>query len=505
MKLNTADLELLAQKNISKETLEQQIETFKSGVPFVNIIDSATIDNGIHTISDANQKMYINYYDSSKAKVVKFTPASGAATRMFKAVHAFFNTVAMREEDIKAALTKEEFSLLNNLFVGLENLAYYHQALDKAQELYPDFNNQSAVVQKALVLKASIEKNGLNIGELPKGLIPFHKYKDSSYSPFQEHLDEAKHYASKDGKAFLNFSISEHHEEKFKSELKTYLDRNSSSDITYNVAFSFQKSSTDTIAVNLDNSPYRNKEGNLEFRPGGHGALIYNLNQIDADVIFIKNIDNVSKRAQDKKDTIEYKKILAGILLSIQDKIFDFQKKLEDSSNEALIEECRTFMKENLNIKNPSRTSKEIIEELRKPIRLCGMVKNDGDPGGGPFWIKDKGKVSLQIVETSQIDVSKKDQKLILDHATHFNPVDLVCGVKDYQGEKFNLEHHINPKRGFISQKSIEGDEIKALELPGLWNGAMEFWHSIFVEVPKSTFNPVKTVADLLKPAHQEE
>jgi hypothetical protein len=504
MKVDTADLKLLQEKGISEATLKNQIETFKTGVPFVNIVAYAKIGEGIHKIDDDKKEEFVNFYNSAKLKVVKFTPASGAATRMFKAVHSFFNSVSIQEDDINEALTKKEFKLVKNLLDGIEDLAFYNEALKHAEKLYSNFGNYSKIEQKALILKAAIDKDGLNLGDLPKGLIPFHEYENKSYTPFQEHLDEALNYASKNGKAFLNFSISEDHEEKFKAELENHL-KNGTSGIEYVVDFSFQKPSTDTIAVNPDNTPYRTKEGHLMFRPGGHGALIHNLNQIDADLIFIKNIDNVSKRARDKKDTMLYKKVLAGLLLSIQNKVFDFQKKLASLTDVKLIEECRQFMMESLNVKNPKHTSKELIEELRKPIRVCGMVKNDGEPGGGPFWIEDNGHTSLQIIETSQIDTSKKDQKQLLEHATHFNPVDIVCGVKDYEGKKFDLEKHINPKRGFIANKSVEGNEIKALELPGLWNGAMEFWHSIFVEVPVSTFNPVKTVADLLKPAHQEK
>ena len=504
MQLTPPDVELLNSKGISEKEVERQLETFKNGIPYVKIIDFAKVGDGILKIAEDDKGSYIDTYENSAIKVVKFTPASGAATRMFKALHAFINQTEIDEPIISKHLERDEYTVVKRLVDGINQLPFYEDANKHAVEKNHNFYKHTALEQKILILKAIVDDDSLEYGEYPKGLIPFHKYENKTLNPFEEHLDEAKEYAKKDGQAFLNFSISEQHESKFKENLDNYLKSYRHFDIDFHVEFSYQKTKTDTIAVNLDNTPYRDKNNSLFFRPGGHGALIFNLNEIDADLIFIKNIDNVSKRQKDKEDTITYKKVLAGLLLDIQQKLFTYQKRLEKSPNPDLLKEVRAFMVNTLNIKSPSEKTEDLLKELHKPLRVCGMVKNDGEPGGGPFWIDDNGNVSLQIVETSQIDQKNEQQKKILTNATHFNPVDIVCSVKDYKGNVFNLEDFINPKRAFIAQKSIEGKNIKALELPGLWNGAMEYWHSIFVEVPISTFNPVKTVADLLKPAHLE-
>ena len=504
MHLTPSDKELLNVKDISEQEVERQLDTFKNGIPYVNIIDFAKVGNGILKLSGEKKEAFSETYDKSNVKVVKFTPASGAATRMFKAVHAFLKETEIKEDTISKHLKQNKYSAVKRLAEGIEQLPFYKDAKQYAIETYDNFSKHTELEQKTLIIDAIVDPDGLGYSKFPKGLIPFHQYNGKTLNPFEEHLDEAKEYAKKEEKAYLNFSISEDHESKFKENLEQYLKSYKHSDTNFHVDFSYQKAKTDTIAVNIDNTPYRDKNNNLFFRPGGHGALIFNLNEIDADLIFIKNIDNVSKRQTDKNETIVYKKVLAGLLLDVQHKLFSFQEQLEKSPNEELLSEVRAFMVNTLNIKSPAENPEDLMKELHRPLRVCGMVKNDGEPGGGPFWIEDDGKVSLQIVETSQIDQKNDHQNNILTNATHFNPVDIVCGVKDYKGNAFDLEDYINPKRAFIAQKSIEGKNIKALELPGLWNGAMEFWHSIFVEVPISTFNPVKTVADLLKPAHQD-
>jgi len=505
MHLTPSDLELLKSKDISSKEVERQLDTFKNGIPFVKITDYAKVGDGILRLSEEKKKTLIETYDKAAIKVVKFTPASGAATRMFKAVHAFLKETDVNAHAIKTLLEKDKYAVVKRLVEGIEHLPFYDEAKQNAIDKNENFHNHTGLEQKVLILQAIIDEDGLDYSALPKGLIPFHQYDGKSLNPFEEHLDEAKDYAKKGGNAYLSFSISEDHDSRFKDNLTQYLEAYSHSDTNFHVDFSYQKAKTDTIAVNLDNTPYRDSNNSLFFRPGGHGALIFNLNDIDADLIFIKNIDNVSKRQHDKNDTITYKKVLAGLLLDIQNQLFKFQHLLEKTPNEALIKEVKAFMVNTLNIKSPADNTEDLLKELHKPLRVCGMVKNDGEPGGGPFWINDHGNVSLQIVETSQIDQTNDQQKEILTNATHFNPVDIVCGVKDFKGNAFDLENYINPNRAFIAQKSIEGKNIKALELPGLWNGAMEYWHSIFVEVPIATFNPVKTVADLLKPAHLDK
>ena len=506
MKLSAEDHQKLKDKGISEDVFNNQLQTFKDGIPHVKVLDYAHIGKGIMQIDDKRLDEFYEIYEQSDIEVLKFIPASGAATRMFKDLHQFLDEIEVDEDSILNALKKDKFDNLKPLIDHLNKLAFFKQALDLAQKQVDDFDKYSKTEQAVQVLKTALSENGLNLANLPKGLIAFHQYDDKILTAFEEHIEEAKFYATKNNKAQLHFTISEEHESNFKTALDQFLKTGNTENIDFKVDFSYQKPSTDTVAVNMDNSPYRDKDDDLFFRPGGHGALVHNLNRIDADLIFIKNIDNVSKKETDKQDTITFKKVLGGLLIKLQKQIFDYQEALESNPTDDLIKEVKSFMTDSLLIKEPSESAKDIIKQLHKPIRICGMVKNDGAPGGGPFWIEDKnGKQSLQIVETSQMDLKDKTQKQILDNATHFNPVDIICGIKDYKGQKFDLLNYVNPKRGFITQKSIEGQAIKALELPGLWNGAMEYWHSIFVEVPFSTFNPVKTVVDLLKPAHQDD
>jgi len=505
MKISKRDKTQLENKGISKDELFKQLRTFETGIAFVKVLDFAHLGKGIKQLDKNDKKKYQNIYETSNVKGVKFIPASGAASRMFRLLHQFLDKVEIDEKKINELLKTENFSSLKPLVEKINQLAFYSKASSLAKKHYQNFDELTQNEQAVITLKTSLSEKGLNLDALPKGLIPFHDYGDITLTPFEEHLEEAKMYATKNLKAQLHFTISEEHKNNFKATLKRYLKSFNNENIDFEVNFSYQKPSTDTVAVNLDNSPYRDENGQLFFRPGGHGALIHNLNTIDADLIFIKNIDNVSKKKIHKDVTAEYKRTLAGILLNLQDKIFYFQKTLKQNPTNELIKEAQEFAKHNLNIKSPSDTADQLIKELHRPIRVCGMVKNDGDPGGGPFWVEgDDGEQSLQIVETSQVDPNDKTQQQILKDATHFNPVDIVCGIKDFEGRKFDLMQFVNAKRGFICQKSVEGQDIKALELPGLWNGGMAYWHSIFVEVPLSTFNPVKTVIDLLKPAHQE-
>ncbi|RRO15952.1 DUF4301 family protein [Flavobacteriaceae bacterium 14752] len=505
MQLPQKDKTLIETKGISETQLSDQLETFQNGIPFVKILDYAHLGKGIKQLSDQDKNEYYQFYENSNIKVIKFIPASGAASRMFRLLHQFLDEVEINEKKIQALLKTEEFLPLNPLIHQIDRLAFYEQAKQLSKQSSQNFENYSQAEQAVLILKTALSEKGLNLDALPKGLIPFHNYGDKIFTPFEEHLEEAKSYTIKNNNAQLHFTISEEHENNFIATLKQYLKSHNKENIDFEVNFSYQKPSTDTVAVNLDNTPYRDENGQLFFRPGGHGALIHNLNEINADLIFIKNIDNVSKKQTDKRITTEYKKVLAGVLLKLQNKIFGYQKALEQNPTTELIEEVQVFAQDNLNIKSPSHKACELLNELHRPIRVCGMVKNDGDPGGGPFWVEgDNAEQSLQIVETSQVDPNDEKQQQILKEATHFNPVDIVCGVKDYKGQKFDLKEFVNAKRGFICQKSIEGQDIKALELPGLWNGGMAHWHSIFVEVPLSTFNPVKTVVDLLKPAHQD-
>ncbi len=353
---------------------------------------------------------------------------------------------------------------------------------------------------------------GLNYGSLPKGLLKFHKYAEGARTPLEEHLVEGALYAcSSTGKVNVHFTVSSEHHELFEKLVNEKMPEYAKKfGVEYNISFSEQKPSTDTIAADSDNKPFR-EDGKLVFRPGGHGALIENLNDLDVDIIFIKNIDNVVPDRL-KSDTVTYKNLIAGVLVTLQQKTFEYLKILDSGKySQEQIEEIIRFVQQKLfcrksDIKNMEDAELVIYlrNKLNRPIRVCGMVKNVGEPGGGPFLAYNQdGTVSLQILESSQIDMKDPKKKEMFDNGTHFNPVDLVCAVRDYKGNKFNLTEYVDKSTGFISSKSKNGRDLKALELPGLWNGAMSDWNTIFVEVPLTTFNPVKTVNDLLRDQHQ--
>jgi hypothetical protein len=510
IEITDKDLKQLESKGISKETMLSHINTFKEGIPFVKLENAAVIGNGILKFSETEEKELIAFYDSKlkELDILKFVPASGAASRMFKALFSFLSAYNPAEETLDAYLNRTNDKDIKKFSEGLERFPFYQKVMDRI-ELKSD--SQGEKVYK--FISELLGEDALNYGFYPKGLLPFHNYESSAATPFEEHLKEGALYASSNGKAKLHFTISEQHEEMFGKEFKESGPKVSAdTGIAYDVDYSFQKSSTDTLAVDMDNNPFRNEDGSVLFRPGGHGALIQNLNEQDADIIFIKNIDNVAVM-KDAKAVADSKKVLAGVLLREQSKAFDYAALLDtgDVSDEK-IEEIKNFLSANLNVRfsndfgSKSNTEKINIlkDKVSRPIRICGMVKNEGEPGGGPFWVTNgKGEVSLQIIESAQIDMSNSQQADLLKNSTHFNPVDLVCAVRNYKGEKYDLLKFVDEKQGFITGKTKDGKELKALELPGLWNGAMAFWNTIFVEVPLVTFNPVKSVVDLLKDSHQ--
>ena len=510
IEITDKDLKQLESKGISKETMLSHINTFKEGIPFVKLENAAVIGNGILKFSEIEEKELIAFYDSKlkELDILKFVPASGAASRMFKALFSFLSAYNPAEETLDAYLNRTNDKDIKKFSEGLERFPFYQKVMDRI-ELKSD--SQGEKVYK--FISELLGEDALNYGFYPKGLLPFHNYESSAATPFEEHLKEGALYAGSNGKAKLHFTISEQHEEMFGKEFKESGPKVSAdTGIAYDVDYSFQKSSTDTLAVDMDNNPFRNEDGSVLFRPGGHGALIQNLNEQDADIIFIKNIDNVAVM-KDAKAVADSKKVLAGVLLREQSMAFEYAALLDtgDVSDEK-IEEIKNFLSANLNVRfsndfgSKSNTEKINIlkDKVNRPIRICGMVKNEGEPGGGPFWVTNgKGEVSLQIIESAQIDMSNSQQADLLKNSTHFNPVDLVCAVRNYKGEKYDLLKFVDEKQGFITGKTKDGKELKALELPGLWNGAMAFWNTIFVEVPLVTFNPVKSVVDLLKDSHQ--
>ena len=515
MKLRSIDQNLLDQKGISIKKLEQQLEIFKTGLPFINLKRAATVDDGILKLTDTEKTQYISLYDATKEAIdiVKFVPASGAATRMFKFLFQFLKSYQSKDESINAYINRKRALDISMFLIGLEKLPFYNEVLQHLKNTKPQFSELTLEEKRIEFIKALLETKQLNYSFYPKGLLPFHQYQDHTATAFEEHLYEAAIYASSNNKAKIHFTISDQHQSLFEEEFKKIKDKvQAQTNTTFDISFSFQKQSTDTIAVTLKDEMVRTKSDDLYFRPSGHGALLSNLNDLDADLIFIKNIDNVV--VSKYKDIVgKQKKILAGLLLEVKNQAFKYAKDLDENAlDENQLIEIANFLQNKLNVVISSEFEKYaqkyqveyLKKKLNRPIRVCGMVKNEGEPGGGPFWVKDEAaNVSLQIVESAQIDTKSKSQKKILKKATHFNPVDIVCSIKNYKGEIFDLQQFTDPKTGFITQKTINGKTIKALELPGLWNGSMSNWNTIFVEVPLSTFNPVKTVNDLLKPSHQ--
>lgn len=508
------DKEQIQELGLTIEKVNRQISLFKQGIPFIQLLVAATVDKGILKLSQDQIKAVISSFESRKdgIDIVSFIPASGAATRMFKFLFTFLKEYNPDKESINSYINKNKVKELSVFLVGLEKLPFFEEVVTKVHKLIPNFNELSYDMQRYEFIRTMLDEDRLNYASYPKGLLPFHRYKNYTATAFEEHLFEAALYASSNGIANLHYTISEKHNHKFDEEFK-YIEEDveEKTNTKFNISFSYQKHATDTIAVDKNNEPFREQDGRLMFRPSGHGALIENLNDIDAEIIFIKNIDNVVVNKY-RDDVAGYKKLLGGILLEIREKAFKYEKLLESRLTEKQLHKIATFLTKEMNVFLEDEFDKLSVHEktvilkskLHRPIRVCGMVKNEGEPGGGPFWVMDSdGNKALQIVESAQIDVEDKSQKEILENATHFNPVDLVCSVKNYKGEKYDLTKFIDHNTAFITMKTKTGKDVKALERPGLWNGSMALWNTIFVEVPLLTFNPVKTVNDLLKARHQ--
>jgi hypothetical protein len=494
------DLSFMSQRGSTPKQVEKQFAFFKTGFDFAKINRNVSIGDGIVKFSAQEIEHWTDIYEelSQKKEIVKFVPASGAASRMFK--------------DLYEVLQTEELTLNEKAKLYLERIkdfAFFNDLKETIEKTEPPFDEIIKEEASKIPFEYLLEEKGLNYGNLPKGLLKFHKYADENRTALEEHLVESAKYAqSGDGVCRLHFTVSQEHLDKFNelvAQVKEKYEKRFG--VTYQITYSVQSPATDTLAAELDNTPFRVQNGNLLFRPGGHGALIANLNNIHADLVFVKNIDNVT--TEDKLETtILYKKALAGYLLHLQEKSFEYQKQLLVVSGKRLVisgtelEDIVGFAKNELMIQfeHDNPTQEEVLKKLYRPMRICGMVKNEGEPGGGPFWVTNRyGETSLQVVESSQIDMNNPAQKDFMKSATHFNPVDMFCCYKDVYGKFFDLNEYVDPYTGFISEKSYEGRTLKAMELPGLWNGAMANWITIFVEVPLSTFNPVKTVFDFLK------
>lgn len=505
--LNAKDLNLLAAKGISRETIDEQLACFAKGFPYLELEASASTEKGINVISQEEQARYMEAWDkylTENKRILKFVPASGAASRMFKNLFEFLSA------DYSTPTTDFE----KKFFDGITRFAFYGALNQKC------IDNEGSGIESLMaegkykaVVANLLQEKGLNYGALPKGLLLFHRYGETARAAMEEHLAEGAMYAKNNaGEVNIHFTVSPEHRalfERLVEEKKGQYENQFS--VKYDISFSIQKPSTDTLAAAMDNTPFRDGNGNLLFRPGGHGALIENLNDVDADVVFIKNIDNVVPDSF-KCATVIWKKVLAGVLVTLQAKIFEYLRLIETGKyTHEQIEEMIHFLQNDLCIRKHDIKLLEDAElvlyiknKLLRPLRVCGMVKNVGEPGGGPFLaVNPDGTVSLQVLESSQIDMNDPKKKALFEKGTHFNPVDLVCALKNHRGEKYNLPDFVDKNTGFISFKSKDGRELKALELPGLWNGAMSDWNTVFVEVPITTFNPVKTVNDLLRKEHQ--
>jgi nicotinamide riboside kinase len=512
--LSSLDFVQIYNHGIPFKNVCKQLNTFKKGISKMMLVEPATVFNGILKLSEKDFKIKADFFDIHKLnlKLLKFVPASGAASRMFKFLNVFLNEFDLLNESINAYINRKKDNELAIFLIGMDKLPFFEAIDKKLKEELVDFDSIHKDYKNYYFIKLLMSSDYFDFANKPKGILPFHNYGTYIATPIEEHLYECGYYSSSNGISHLHFTVSEMHQQQFETivdSIKGKVEKELSTAI--NVSYSYQNKSTDTIAVDALNNPFRNEKGELVFRPGGHGALIENLNNLNADIVFIKNIDNVIQNNNEKNAL--YKKALAGIVLEYQQLVFAYLNLLDDTTVEQdKIEEITDFLKEKLNMEMYDNFAALSLEDknsavkgvLNRPIRVCGMVKNEGEPGGGPYWVNGQDNVvSLQIVESSQVDLNDEKQVKLMGRATHFNPVDLVCGIKNYKNKKFNLKDFVDPDSGFIVEKNTAGVNIKAYELPGLWNGAMANWLTVFVQVPLITFNPVKTVNDLLKAAHQ--
>lgn len=508
--LSNHDFIALYKEQKSIDYTINQINTIKTGVSKIVIEKPATINNGIIQLSENEFKHFSSIFESqiNDYSIEKFVPASGAASRMFKFLSDFLHDYNAASETINGYINRTQNNSLATFIVAMDKLPFFNDIDSYLRNIFPDFNTFSRDRKNHLFIATILTDKNFNYINKPKGILPFHQYNGKNVTPIEEHLKEVTTYCATKEKATIHFTISEEHEADFVKIIQA-TQKELEKEIDY--SFSIQNSLTDSITLNRKSEANKDISGNIIFRPGGHGALLHNLNERDSDIIFIKNIDNVS---HNNLETISlYKTALGGILIEKQQQIFEYIQLLNAPEvSKETIKNITKYIAANLNTAVPNNFEeykteskiKQLKKILNRPIRVCGMVKNEQEPGGGPFWVKEKnGTVSLQIVESAQIDLDNTAQANLFKSATHFNPVDLVCGIKNHKGKKFNLLDFTNPETGFIVEKSKEGKSYKAYELPGLWNGSMANWITLFVEVPIETFNPVKTVNDLLKSNHQ--
>jgi hypothetical protein len=518
-KFNQEDLRLMARLGISESQVRGQISLFLRSSGYLRLIRPCTLNDGIVRIPEAEIGSLIQSQGEAAqgGRFLKFVPASGAATRMFQDLLPFYlNRVDLNPDELPSDLERSDpkTDQLMRFITGITQFAFFEDLKGSMARGGLDIKTAIQERQWPKILAYLLTEQGLNYLTLPKGLHKFHRYPTHSRTAFEEHLVEAvQTLCDRTGQCRLHITVAPEHESMVRSFFDLICPGYENQDhCRLNLTFSCQRHSTNTLAVDLENRPFREESGELLFRPGGHGALLENLNNLQGDLVYVKNIDNVLPDHL-KETTIIWKKVLGGYLVNIQQTVHSLIKRIKTSRGDPdLIDEILTFCRDRLGISEPpgfrdqSLKNKKsfLLNVLHRPIRVCGMVKNEGQPGGGPFWVAGTdGILSKQIVESAQIDPNSDEQKAIWVSSTHFNPVDLVCAVRDYQGRPFDLRQFVDPEAVFITRKSQKGRELKALELPGLWNGSMAHWITLFVEVPNQTFSPVKTIIDLLKPDHQ--
>jgi hypothetical protein len=509
------DIEQIQARGITLEKAVSQVESLRRGLSHAHLQRPCTVGEGITVIEKRELGRLADIYSqaSLSGRTSKFVPASGAASRMFQALVSLMDRPELTQSSAEAEKVSPEHEALNQFMTGIKRFAFYDDLKSILRENGLDIAGLIVKGQHTRILEYLLTGRGLNYASLPKGLIKFHRYPDRCRTPIEEHLVEAAAtIQDKNGFARVHFTVSPSHQEAVKAHVDEVRRCYEKGRVKYEIIISTQKPSTDTLAVDLDNRPFRDRNGKLVFRPAGHGALLENLNDLGGDIVFIKNIDNVVPDRL-KGETYIYKEALGGLLVDLQNKMFGHLKDLSTAGvSERTLGEAFEFARFRLSIIPPDGVGRGSTEEkakflfakLNRPLRVCGVVRALGEPGGGPFWVgRGDEATSAQIVESSQVDLESAEQRAVWASSTHFNPVDLICGVRDYLGAPFDLMSFTDPSAGFISIKSMDGRELKALELPGLWNGGMAHWNTVFVEVPDITFNPVKTVFDLLREEHR--
>lgn len=500
--LSTEDIRQIRERGSDPQIIEKQLERFREGFPYARLKAPATAGKGITVFSEAEKREIAASFDNKKGNldICRFVPASGAATRMFKALYELMEALQGKSTEQQQAFLLHD-DTARQFFNDLDRYPFYADLPLEEHATPLD------------ILELLLTAKGLDYGMLPKGLLKFHTHRGTTFTAFAEHLHESARILLPANNVNVHFTVSEEHLEGFRRLEKEIVPKlQEQYGAAFRITYSFQKKATDTIAADLDNTPFRDEAGKLVFRPGGHGALLGNLGDIESDLIFINNIDNVSP-ARNSENRMLHKKLLAGRLLQAREQVFALVEQLESDASQAVVDAAAEWLSEvacmemSAGFQGMSLPEKAawLRTKLDRPMRVCGMVRNEGEPGGGPFFMEDThGITALQIVESSQVNMDDADQKALFREASHFNPVDIVCSTRDRLGNRYPLENFVDAETGFISHKSVKGKDLKALELPGLWNGSMAGWITLFVEVPGSTFTPVKTVFDLLRDAHRE-